>query len=106
MAEIPHEAVARAAEERETPREPVRDYRAAEYGNSALPDSSIEAGGSSQTGSIAAALQVAVEKAHRKLLSLAGENTEWPLAKAKYEQIEARDSGSSPRTTPPRARRR
>ena len=64
-----------------------------QYGDSALPDSSIQAGGSSQTGSIAAAVQVAVEKAHRKLLSLAGGNIESPLAKAKYEQLEARNGG-------------
>jgi xanthine dehydrogenase YagR molybdenum-binding subunit len=60
-----------------------------EYGDSALPDSPITAGGSSQTGSIAAAVQAAVEKLHRELLKLVGDNS--PLAGA--NEIEARDSG-------------
>ena len=64
-----------------------------QYGDSDLPDSSIAAGGSSQTGSIAAALQATVEKVHRQLLSLASANSESPLAKAKYDQIDARDAG-------------
>jgi xanthine dehydrogenase YagR molybdenum-binding subunit len=63
------------------------------YGDSALPDSSIEAGGSSQTASISAALQEAAEQMHRKLLSLARRNSGSPLAKAKFEQIEARNAG-------------
>ncbi|AIM03659.1 xanthine dehydrogenase family protein molybdopterin-binding subunit [Sinorhizobium meliloti] len=60
------------------------------YGDSDLPDSPIIAGGSSQTGSIAAAVQVAVEKAHRELVKLAGNGS--PLAGANVE-IEARDGG-------------
>jgi xanthine dehydrogenase YagR molybdenum-binding subunit len=71
---------------------PIENVRF-QYGDSALPDSSIEAGGSSQTGSIAAALQEAVEQMHRKLLSLARRNRESPLAAAKYGQIEARNAG-------------
>jgi xanthine dehydrogenase YagR molybdenum-binding subunit len=51
------------------------------------------AGGSSQTVSIAAAVQVAVEKAHRKLLALAGDNKDSALANARFDQIEARDGG-------------
>jgi xanthine dehydrogenase YagR molybdenum-binding subunit len=62
------------------------------YGDSHLPDSPV-AGGSCQTVSIAAAVQAAVEKAHRELLTLAGDEYDSPLASTKYEQIEARDSG-------------
>jgi xanthine dehydrogenase YagR molybdenum-binding subunit len=69
------------------------DKVAFHYGDSNLPDSPILAGGSSQTGSIAAAVQVAVEKAHSKLLTLAGNAEDSPLAGEKYEQVEARDSG-------------
>ena len=64
-----------------------------QYGDSTLPDSSIVAGGSSQTASIAAALQEAVEQMHRKLVSLARRDSESPLAKAKYEQLEAHHEG-------------
>jgi len=63
------------------------------YGDSDLPDAPIMAGGSSQTGTIVAAVQAAVEKAHRELLALAGDDYDSPLASTKYEQIEARDSG-------------
>jgi xanthine dehydrogenase YagR molybdenum-binding subunit len=70
------------------------------YGDSALADSSIVAGGSSQTGSIAAALQEAVEQTHRKLLSLAQRNSHSPLAKAKYEQLEAHHGGLFLETDP------
>src|SRR5258705_1748964 len=62
------------------------------YGDSDLPKSPV-AGGSCQTASIIAAVQVAVEKAHRELLALAGDDYDSPLASTKYEQIEARDSG-------------
>src|SRR6185503_21104455 len=41
------------------------------YGDSKLPDSPVMAGGSNQTASIFAAVQAAVEKAHRELLKLA-----------------------------------
>lgn len=60
------------------------------YGDSALPDSPIMAGGSSQTGSIAAAVQAAVYKAHRELLALVGDDS--PLAGVKG-RVEARESG-------------
>ncbi len=63
------------------------------YGDSALPDSPITAGGSSQTGTIVAAVQAAVEQAHRELLKLAGKDDDSPLTGAKYEQIEARGGG-------------
>ncbi|WP_445501268.1 xanthine dehydrogenase family protein molybdopterin-binding subunit [Microvirga sp. G4-2] len=60
-----------------------------QYGDSALPDSPITAGGSSQTVTIAAAVQPAVEKLHRELLKLVGDDS--PLAGA--NEIEARDGG-------------
>ncbi|WP_354685501.1 xanthine dehydrogenase family protein molybdopterin-binding subunit [Cupriavidus necator] len=60
------------------------------YGDSAMPDSPILAGGSSQTTSIAAAVQAAVEKAHRELVALAGSDS--PLAGARGH-IEARNGG-------------
>lgn len=63
-----------------------------QYGDSALPASPM-AGGSCQTVSIAAAVRAAVEKAHRELLALAGDNYDSPLSSVKYEQIEARDGG-------------
>jgi len=62
------------------------------YGDSNLPESPT-AGGSCQTVSIAAAVQAAVEKAQREMLTLAGDEYDSPLASAKYEQIEARDGG-------------
>jgi xanthine dehydrogenase YagR molybdenum-binding subunit len=64
-----------------------------DYGDSALPDSTIEAGGSSQAASIGGALQAAVEKLHRRLLTLAREHGESPLANTNYGQAEARDGG-------------
>ena len=60
-----------------------------EYGDSALPDSTITAGGSSQTASIMAAVQPAIEKLHRKLLKLVAHD--FPLAGAR--DVEARDGG-------------
>ena len=60
-----------------------------EYGNSAFPDSTITAGGSSQTASILAAVQPAIEKLHRKLLKLVADGS--PLAGAR--DVEARDGG-------------
>jgi xanthine dehydrogenase YagR molybdenum-binding subunit len=62
-----------------------------EYGDSALPDSPIMAGGSSQTVTVAAAVQKAVENLHRDLLKLVPAGS--PLAGAKLQQVEARDSG-------------
>ncbi|MEO8597337.1 MAG: xanthine dehydrogenase family protein molybdopterin-binding subunit, partial [Candidatus Solibacter sp.] len=63
------------------------------YGDSNLPDSPVMAGGSNQTASIFAAVQTAVEKAHRELLKLARKSPESPLAGAEYEQLEARAGG-------------
>jgi xanthine dehydrogenase YagR molybdenum-binding subunit len=51
------------------------------------------AGGSCQTVSIVAAVHAAIEKAHRELLRLAGDDYDSPLSGTKYEQIEARDGG-------------
>ncbi|MFN8675081.1 MAG: xanthine dehydrogenase family protein molybdopterin-binding subunit [Thermomicrobiales bacterium] len=62
-----------------------------EYGDSALPDSPIMAGGSSQTVTIAAAVHKAVENLHRALLELVPEGS--PLAGAKVQQVEARNGG-------------
>lgn len=58
-----------------------------EYGDSALPDSPIAAGGSSQTGSIIAAVRPAMAKLHRELLKLVDDDS--PLAGA--NKVEARD---------------
>lgn len=62
-----------------------------EYGDSALPDSPIMAGGSSQTVTIAAAVHKAVENLHRELLKLIPDGS--PLAGSKVQQVEARDGG-------------
>lgn len=62
-----------------------------EYGDSALPDSPIAAGGSSQTASIIAAVHVAIDKLHEDLLHLVSRDS--PLAGAKVENVEARDAG-------------
>jgi xanthine dehydrogenase YagR molybdenum-binding subunit len=64
-----------------------------QYGDSQMPDSSIEAGGSSQTGSIAGAVQEVARKAQEKLLSLAKKNSQSPLAHVSLDELEARDSG-------------
>jgi xanthine dehydrogenase YagR molybdenum-binding subunit len=63
------------------------------YGDSNLPDSPVMAGGSNQTASIFAAVQTAVEKAHRELLKLAQKSSASPLAGAKYEDLQAREAG-------------
>jgi xanthine dehydrogenase YagR molybdenum-binding subunit len=63
-----------------------------QYGDSDLPDSPM-AGGSCQTVSIVAAVHAAIEKAHRELLRLAGDDYDSPLSDTKYERIEARDGG-------------
>lgn len=64
-----------------------------EYGDSALPDSPISAGGSSQTVTIAAALLDAVEKLHGELLKLAAGDAGSPLAGANIDDVEARQEG-------------
>ncbi|MFT4040986.1 MAG: xanthine dehydrogenase family protein molybdopterin-binding subunit [Thermomicrobiales bacterium] len=61
------------------------------YGDSELPDSPIMAGGSSQTITVAAAVQPAVEKLHKELLKLAGEGS--PLGNADLDEVEARNGG-------------
>jgi xanthine dehydrogenase YagR molybdenum-binding subunit len=63
------------------------------YGDSKLPDTPVMAGGSNQTATIFAAVQAAVEQAHRELLKLASKRPDSPLDGAKYEQVEARDGG-------------
>jgi len=63
-----------------------------QYGDSDLPDSPM-AGGSCQTVSIAASVQAAIEKAHRRLLELAGKDGGSPLAGATYEQVVAHAGG-------------
>lgn len=60
-----------------------------EYGDSALPDSPIAAGGSSQTAGIIAAVRPAIGKLHRELLDLVADDS--PLKGAK--EIQARDGG-------------
>jgi xanthine dehydrogenase YagR molybdenum-binding subunit len=64
-----------------------------QYGDSALPDTPILAGGSNQTATIAAAVGAAVEQLHRELLELAQKRSDSPLAGTTYQQVEARDSG-------------
>ena len=72
------------------------DRVALEYGDSDLPSCST-AGGSSQTVSIAAALRAAVEHLHAALLPLVGERS--PLARARLEDVVARDAGLFRRDT-------
>lgn len=62
------------------------------YGDSALPESPM-AGGSNQTLSVAAAVQAAIEKAHRELLKLVGEDYISELSRGKHERVEAREGG-------------
>ncbi len=66
------------------------DKVAFDYGDTNLPEAA-QAGGSSQTGSLAAAIQVVSEQAHRELLAMVARDS--PLHGAKYEAIEARDGG-------------
>jgi xanthine dehydrogenase YagR molybdenum-binding subunit len=46
-----------------------------------------------ETASIFAAVQAAVEDVHRQLLNLARRDPDSALAGAKYEELEARDGG-------------
>jgi xanthine dehydrogenase YagR molybdenum-binding subunit len=64
-----------------------------QYGDSALPDTPILAGGSNQTATIAAAVRGAVEQLHRDLLKLAQKRSDSPLAGVTHEHLEARDGG-------------
>ncbi len=63
-----------------------------EYGDTNLPQGPV-AGGSCQTISIALAVQQACEKVHRELLNLVKKEPRSPLDGAKYEDVEARESG-------------
>lgn len=63
-----------------------------QYGDSRLPESPM-AGGSCQLVSIAAAIEAAAVKLHRELLKLAGNDDRSPLARLKYEEVEARSGG-------------
>ena len=63
-----------------------------EYGDSALPESPM-AGGSNQTVSVVASIAAAVEKAHKELTRVAGDDYDSPLSNVKYDDIEARDGG-------------
>jgi xanthine dehydrogenase YagR molybdenum-binding subunit len=64
-----------------------------EYGDSALGDSPIMAGGSSQTATVLAAVRAAIDKAQRELLRLARRAAGSPLADARLADVEARDGG-------------
>jgi xanthine dehydrogenase YagR molybdenum-binding subunit len=64
-----------------------------EYGDSALLDAKIMAGGSSQTVSVLAAVQAAIDKARRALLRLARRHADSPLAGLKLKDVIARDGG-------------
>ena len=63
------------------------------YGDSKLADTPVMAGGSNQTASIFGAVQTAVEAAHKELLILAHKDPGSPLSKARYEDVEVRESG-------------
>jgi xanthine dehydrogenase YagR molybdenum-binding subunit len=64
-----------------------------EYGDSSLLDSKIMAGGSSQTVSVVAAVDAAIDKALRSLLTLAKRHADSPLHGLKYKEVVARDGG-------------
>jgi xanthine dehydrogenase YagR molybdenum-binding subunit len=64
-----------------------------QYGDSNLGDTPIMAGGSNQSASVFAAVQAAVEAVQRDLLKLAQKSSDSPLAKAKFDQVKARDGG-------------
>ncbi len=70
-----------------------------EYGHSDLPKAPT-AGGSSQTISIALAVQMACEKLHEDLLKLVHGDDRSPLAHAKLEDLEARSGGLFRRDRP------
>jgi xanthine dehydrogenase YagR molybdenum-binding subunit len=64
-----------------------------EYGDSALGDTKIMAGGSSQTVSVLAAVDAAIDASLRELLKLAKKHADSPLHGLKYKDIVARDGG-------------
>jgi xanthine dehydrogenase YagR molybdenum-binding subunit len=73
-----------------------------EYGDSALSDTTIMAGGSSQTVSVLAAVQAAIDKAQRALLRLAKKRADSPLAGLKLKDVVTRDGGLYRRDEPER----
>jgi xanthine dehydrogenase YagR molybdenum-binding subunit len=64
-----------------------------QYGDSNLPDTPVMAGGSNQTATLFAAVHAATEQVHKELLKYAQRHTESPLASARYEDLQARNSG-------------
>jgi xanthine dehydrogenase YagR molybdenum-binding subunit len=64
-----------------------------EYGDSALLATKIMAGGSSQTVSVVAAVDAAIDKVLRALLKLARRHAGSPLEGLKYKEVTARDGG-------------
>jgi xanthine dehydrogenase YagR molybdenum-binding subunit len=64
-----------------------------EYGDSALGDTKIMAGGSSQTVSVVAAVDAAIDAALRELLKLANRHADSPLRGLKYKDVVARNGG-------------
>jgi xanthine dehydrogenase YagR molybdenum-binding subunit len=64
-----------------------------DYGDSALADATIMAGGSSQTVTVLAAVDVAIDIALRALLRLAKKQADSPLAGLTYKEVVARDGG-------------
>jgi xanthine dehydrogenase YagR molybdenum-binding subunit len=63
-----------------------------EYGDSDLPHAPV-AGGSNQTVSVSLATQMACEKVHRELLTLAKQDPNSPLAGSHFDDVRARDAG-------------
>ena len=63
-----------------------------QYGDSDLPQSP-QAGGSNQTASVIASTRAAIEKAQNEMFALAGKDSDSPLHKLKWEEVEARDGG-------------
>jgi xanthine dehydrogenase YagR molybdenum-binding subunit len=64
-----------------------------EYGDSALADTKIMAGGSSQTVSVVAAVDAGIDKALRESLKLAQGHADSPLDGLKYKDVVVRDGG-------------
>ncbi len=64
-----------------------------EYGDSALTDAKVMAGGSSQTVSVLAAVDAAIDEAQTALLRLAKRHADSPLHGLKPKQVVAREGG-------------
>jgi xanthine dehydrogenase YagR molybdenum-binding subunit len=64
-----------------------------EYGDSSLADAKIMAGGSSQTVTVLAAVDIAIDIALRALLKLAKKDSDSPLAGLQWKDVIARDGG-------------